>query len=69
MNVVAARFASWVSSYLRMSEKRAPQTDSVEIEPRPMTGLWQALTPEQKARAKAYSGDETHGDPHFASKT
>lgn len=33
---------------------------------RPMTGFIATLSPEQREAAKAYRGDETHGDEAFA---
>lgn len=36
-----------------------------ENKPRPMTGFWAHLTPEQKAKALAYRGPENHGDRAF----
>ena len=32
---------------------------------RPLTGFFANLTPEQKARALAYKGEENHGDSGF----
>lgn len=63
MNALVARLATWVG--VRLTDKSLKEPNS---KPRPMTGLWATLSPEQKARARAYRGSENHGDPEFALK-
>jgi hypothetical protein len=70
MNALVARLTKWVGTYVhvRLADKPLPEPEAINSKPRPMTGLWSTLTPEQKARARAYSGSENHGDPKFALK-
>jgi len=51
------------------SESLPPkELDPINAKPRPMTGFFAHLTPEQKAAALAYRGLENHGDPAFLTK-
>lgn len=68
MNALVARFTTWVGTYVRLTDKPLPEPEPINSKPRPMTGLWATLTPEQKARARAYRGSENHGNPEFAFK-
>lgn len=45
-----------------------PESEPINCKPRQMTGLWGQLTPEEKAKARAYKGPECHGDPAFLIK-
>ncbi|MFM8748170.1 MAG: hypothetical protein ACKOED_16120 [Aestuariivirga sp.] len=68
MNVLVSRFTTWVSSCLSLAGVPRQQAGSGDPASPAMTGLWRDLTPEQKAKALAYRGNENHGDPRFASK-
>lgn len=68
MNALVARFTTWVGTLVRLTDKPFPDPEPVNSKSRPMTGLWATLTPEQKARARAYRGPENHGKSEFEFK-
>jgi hypothetical protein len=52
-----------VWSRVTFSPKPLPEPEPVYSAERPMTGFFAGLTADQKKRALAYTGDDTHGDP------
>jgi hypothetical protein len=67
MNQLVARFTGMFST-VTLQAKPLAEPEPVYGQPRPFTGFFSTLTPEQKARALAYRGDENNGDPAFARK-
>jgi hypothetical protein len=59
----------WVKSHLfqgvTVQSKPLPEPEPVFCERRPATGLFAALTLEQRARVLRYHGVENFGDPEF----
>ena len=62
---VLKRALSALFSFLHWKTKVQEPDPFVET-PRPMTGFWATLTPEQKKLALEYRGIETHGDERYA---
>ena len=58
----------WPGHRVTLQEKPLAGPEPHYCKPRPMTGLWAQLTPEQKKSARAYRGEENHGDPAFGVK-
>jgi hypothetical protein len=54
-----------VWSRVTLSPKPLPEPEPVYSAARPVTGFFAGLTVEQKKRALAYTGDDTHGDLAF----
>lgn len=54
------------SASVRLSPKALPEPEPICAKSRPMTGFLATLTDEQKKKAKAYRGDDHHGDRAFA---
>jgi hypothetical protein len=67
MNQLVARVTEFFSS-VTLQAKPLAEPEPVYGKERPLTGFLATLTNEQKARVRAYSGDENHGDPEFARK-
>jgi hypothetical protein len=64
MNQLAARLSNfWTAVTLQDKPLAAPEP--VFGTPRPLTGFYAGLTPEQKKLVLEYDGDESHGDPEF----
>jgi hypothetical protein len=55
-----------VLSWGHFSPKPLPEPEPVYSAARPVTGFFAGLTPEQKKRTLAYTGDDTLGDPTCA---
>jgi hypothetical protein len=68
MNELVARFTGFFST-VTLQAKPLAEPEPVYGQPRALTGFYATLTPEQKARALAYTGDENHGDQTFARKS
>ena len=64
--MLALKKAFQASLSLWYGEKPLPEPEPFCATPRPMTGFFATLTPEQKKLALGYRGDETHGDKAFA---
>jgi len=63
MGALAKRLYGWSARTLeRLLSEPEP---AFAPKPRPMTGLFDTLTPEQQKAALAYRGPENHGDPSF----
>ena len=60
MHALAERFRDWFG--VRLTPKTPPEPEALRAAPRPMTGFLALLTPEQRAAALAYCGDDAHGD-------
>lgn len=54
------------SASVRLSPKELPEPEQICAKSRPMTGFLATLSDEQKRKAKAYRGDDHHGDHAFA---
>jgi hypothetical protein len=65
--MVAAAFARFRAAVglVSLQDKPLAEPEPAYGRERPMTGFFNALTPEQKARALAYTGEESHGDQSF----
>ena len=61
MNTLVAWFAG-LSQRVTLTPKPLPEPEPVRAAARPMTGFLALLTPEQRAAALAYCGDDSHGD-------
>lgn len=49
-----------------LAGKPLPEPEPFCAKPREMTGFWSTLTDDQKRRALAYRGEESHGDKELA---
>lgn len=47
------------------TERKLAEPEPTYGKPRPAVGFFASLTPEQKAFALAYRGDENHGDDDY----
>lgn len=65
MVTVAKRLTQALSRVV-FTPKALPEPEPVYGKPRPTTGFFANLTPEQKKRVLAYRGEENHGDPKYA---
>ena len=61
------RFDPWAHSASRvfLSPKPLPEPEPLYRDGVRLPGLWSSLTPEQKAKALAYRGEENHGSDEF----
>jgi hypothetical protein len=67
MNQLVARFTNLWSA-VTLQDKPLADPEPVFGKPRPLTGFYAGLTPEQRKLVLEYDGDETHGDPEFLRK-
>lgn len=63
MNALKKLGAAW--SRVTLSPKPLPEPEPVYSAARPITGFFAGLTAEQKARALAHTGDDSHGDSAY----
>lgn len=50
---------------IRLNDKPLPEPEPINAIPRPMTGFFAGLSPEQKKAALNYRGPEHHGSDEF----
>lgn len=50
---------------VRLEAKPLPEPEPVNAKARPMTGFFAGLTEEQKKKALAYRGEDSHGEEAF----
>jgi hypothetical protein len=60
--------ASWLRRRVRLVTLQPPEPEPVYAERRPVVGLFNSLTPEQKKKALAFRGPEALGDDAFRLK-
>lgn len=60
-----ARLAHDLMSRVRFLEKPLPDPEPVTDSARPVVGFFAGLSASQKAKALAYRGPESHGDPEL----
>jgi hypothetical protein len=48
---------------LRLEAPQPPEPELLRIQPKPMVGFFATLSPEQKAKALAFRGEQDFGDP------
>ena len=68
MNQLVARFSNFWTAAVTLQDKPLAAPEAVFGTPRPMTGFYAGLTPEQKKLALRYDGEENHGDAEFQRK-
>lgn len=68
MNAIAAKIGHLINR-IRLVEKPLPEPEPINAIPRPMTGFFANLSPEQKQKALAYRGPENHGPHEFLAKS
>jgi hypothetical protein len=64
MGELLARCFSNLYARVTLQDKSLAEPECVYA-PRPMTGFFAGLTPEQQKAALEYRGEENHGDPEF----
>ncbi len=65
MGELLARCFNSLYARVTLQDKPLAEPECVYT-PRPMTGFFANLTPEQQQAALEYRGDENHGDPAYA---
>lgn len=62
------RLARSLVPSIRLNDKPRGEPEAVNARPRPMTGLFANLTPQQQKAALAYRGAENHGSSDYLLK-